>query len=138
MNVVDSLQKITSDEHIKSKVDKGVNDYHIQKKFLELEKFEQYRKNDNELFEPEGNSDKKNKIKIISPFIPQFNKANKMLGDLNLYKTKRHNLNEIQKALYKKISQENELINNRAENAKNGFIKAIKTQIKKSKLNINM
>ena len=57
---------------------------------------------------------------------------------MNLYKTKRHNLNEIQKALYKKISQENELINNRAENAKNGFIKAIKTQIKKSKLNINM
>lgn len=103
-----------------------------------MERFEQDGKNDNELFIPEGNSDKKNKIKIISSFIPQFNKVNKMLGDLHLYKTKRHNLNEIQKALYIKISQENNLINNRAENAKNGFIKAKKTQIKKSKLNINI
>lgn len=43
------------------------------------------------------------------------------------------------KKLYiEKFFQENELINNRAENAKNGFIKGIKTQIKKSKLNINM
>ena len=138
MNVVDSLQKITSDENIRSKVDKGVNDYVIQKKFLELERFEHYRKNDNELFDPEGNDNKKSKIKIISPFTPQFNKVNMMLGDLHLCKTKRFNLNDIQKALYRKISQENELINNRAENAKNGFIKAIKTQIKKSKLNINM
>ena len=64
MNVVDSLQKITSDENIISKVDKGVNDYFIQKKFLELERFEHYRKNDNELFDPEGNDNKKSKIKI--------------------------------------------------------------------------
>jgi hypothetical protein len=34
MNVVDNLQKITSDENIKSKIDKGVNDYYIQKNFL--------------------------------------------------------------------------------------------------------
>ena len=64
-----------------------------------MERLEQYGKNNNELFDPEGNSDKKNKIKIISSFIPQFNKVNKMLGDLHLYKIKRHNLNEIQKAL---------------------------------------
>ena len=111
-----------------------MDDYKLKKKFLNLEEIEDMsqEKDSSKI------NDKKNKIKIFNPFSSQFNKLNKMFGELHLYKTKLYDSRDIENAIMKKISQKNENLLIKQESIKDNFIKDIKTQIKKAKLNIEI
>ena len=65
-------------------IDKGMDDYKLKKKFFNPEETEDMsqEKDSSKI------NDTKDKIKIFNPFSSQFNKLNKMFGELHLYKTK--------------------------------------------------
>lgn len=133
MNVAQSLQNITDSENLNINLDKGIKEYNFQKKVCEMEEEES-----DETYNLRNKNNKKERIVIKNPFTPQFKKLNMKLGNLHLYKTKGHNLDYIEHALLDKISQENENLNHKVEGIKNGFIKELREQIKKSKINIDI
>lgn len=111
-----------------------MDDYKLKKKFFNPEETEDMsqEKDSSKI------NDTKDKIKIFNPFSSQFNKLNKMFGELHLYKTKLYESREIEHAIMKKISQKNENLLIKQESIKENFLKDIKTQIKKAKLNIEI
>ena len=111
-----------------------MDDYKLEKKFFNPEETEDMsqEKDSSKI------NDTKDKIKIFNPFSSQFNKLNKMFGELHLYKTKLYESREIEHAIMKKISQKNENLLIKQESIKDNFIKDMKTQIKKAKLNIEI
>lgn len=111
-----------------------MDDYKLKKKFFNPEETEDMsqEKDSSKI------NDTKDKIKIFNPFSSQFNKLNKMFGELHLYKTKLYESREIEHAIMKKISQKNENLLIKQESIKDNFIKDMKTQIKKAKLNIEI
>ena len=127
-----SLHNIIGSQNITTNIDKGMNDYQLKKKLLKLEEIENMGKDSSDI------DDTKDKIKIFNPFSSQFNKLNKMFGELHLYKTKLYDCRDIEKAMMKKISQKNENLLIKQESIKENFLKDIKTQIKKAKLNIEI
>jgi hypothetical protein len=133
MNVAQSLQNITDSENLNVNLDKGIKEYNFQKKVCEMEEEES-----DETYNLRNKNNKKERIVIKNPFTPQFKKLNMKLGNLHLYKTKGHNLDYIEHALLDRISQENENLNHKVEGIKNGFIKELREQIKKSKINIDI
>jgi hypothetical protein len=133
MNVAQSLQNITDSENLNINLDKGIKEYNFQKKVCEMEEEES-----DETYNLRNKNNKKERIVIKNPFTPQFKKLNMKLGNLHLYKTKGHNLDYIEHALLDRISQENENLNHKVEGIKNGFIKELREQIKKSKINIDI
>jgi hypothetical protein len=133
MNVAQSLQNITDSENLNINLDKGIKEYNFQKKVCEMEEEES-----DETYNLRNKNNKKERIVIKNPFTPQFKKLNMNLGNLHLYKTKGHNLDYIEHALLDRISQENENLNHKVEGIKNGFIKELREQIKKSKINIDI
>lgn len=133
MNVAQSLQNITDSENLNINLEKGIKEYNFQKKVCEMEEEES-----DETYNLRNKNNKKERIVIKNPFTPQFKKLNMKLGNLHLYKTKGHNLDYIEHALLDRISQENENLNHKVEGIKNGFIKELREQIKKSKINIDI
>lgn len=133
MNVAQSLQNITDSENLNINLDKGIKEYNFQKKVCEMEEEES-----DETYNLRNKNNKKERIVIKNPFTPQFKKLNMKLGNLHLYKTKGHNLDYIEHALLDRISQENENLNHKVEGVKDGFVKELREQIKKSKINIDI
>ena len=136
MNIAQSLQNITDNENLNIHLDKGIKEYNLQKKLLEMEQFEKFGKEDND--ELRNENIKSERITISNPFTPEFKKLNMKLGNLHLYKTKGHNLDYIENALLDRISQENENLHHKVEGVKDGFIKELREQIKKSKINLDI
>ena len=133
MNVAQSLQNITDSENLNINLEKGIKEYNFQKKVCEMEEEES-----DETYNLRNKNNKKERIVIKNPFTPQFKKLNMKLGNLHLYKTKGHNLDYIEHALLDRISQENENLNHKVEGVKDGFVKELREQIKKSKINIDI
>ena len=133
MNVAQSLQNITDNENLNINLDKGIQEYNFQKKVCEMEEEES-----DEIYNLRNKNNKKERIIIKNPFTPQFKKLNMNLGNLHLYKTKGHNLDYIENALLDRISQENENLHHKVEGVKDGFIKELREQIKKSKINLDI
>ena len=133
MNVAQSLQNITDNENLNINLDKGIKEYNFQKKVRKMEEEE-----NDETYNLRNENNKKERIIIKNPFIPQFKKLNMNLGNLHLYKTKGHNLDYIEHALLDRISQENENLNHKVEGVKDGFVKELREHIKKSKINLDI